>query len=186
MRVISGTARGLKLLAPEGNNTRPTADRIKEALFNIISQELYNAEFLDVFAGSGAIGIEALSRGSKRATFIENNKESLSILDQNIKKARFEANSEVLKKDALASVDELISSGRKFDIIFLDPPYKTNFLNLILEKIDNSNLLEDDGLIICEQHISEELQKFSKIDTYMIKKYKITKIVFLKHKECEI
>lgn len=182
MRVISGFARGLKLKAPEGLNTRPTADRIKESLFNIIAPYLYDCSFLDLFSGSGAIGIEALSRGAKDATFVDFDKNSINIIKQNIKLAKCEEKSNIYNTDVLHTIDLLANCNKKFDIIFLDPPYDKGLLMPTLKKIENKNLLKDDGFIICEQHINEPEIILDKLYTYRIKEYKITKMVFLEYK----
>ena len=182
MRIISGSARGLKLKAPDGLNTRPTADRIKESLFNIIAPYLYDCSFLDLFSGSGAIGIEALSRGAKDATFVDFDKNSINIIKQNIKLAKFEEKSNIYNIDVLHTIDLLSNNGKKFDIIFLDPPYDKGLLIPALKKIEDKNLLKDDGFIICEQHINEPEIILDKLCTYRIKKYNITKMVFLEYK----
>ena len=182
MRVISGSARGLKLKAPEGLSTRPTADRIKESLFNIISPYLYDCSFLDLFSGSGAIGIEALSRGAKDATFVDYDKISIDIINQNIYSAKMTQKATVYNLNVLDALDTLNINNKSFDIIFLDPPYDKGLLLPALKKIENTNLLKKDGFIICEQHINEPDFILNNLQTYRIKQYKITKMVFLEHK----
>lgn len=182
MRVISGSARGLKLKSPEGLNTRPTADRIKESLFNIISPYIYDCSFLDLFSGSGSIGIEALSRGAKDATFVDFNKDSINIIKQNISLSKLEQKSTVYNLDVLNAIDTLSKKTQKFDIIFLDPPYNKGLLLPTLKKIEQLDLLKDDGFIICEQHINEPEINLDKLYTYRTKEYKITKMVFLEYK----
>ena len=186
MRVISGSARGLKLKTLEGLNTRPTADRIKESLFNIISPYIYGSSFLDLFSGSGAIGIEALSRGATNAYFVDNHKESIDIIKHNINLAKFGEKSTVYNSNAIDIIDKLKNNKNQFDIIFLDPPYNKNLLLPVLEKIESSKILKNDGFIICEQHINEEEINLEKLYTYRIKEYKITKIVFLEYKDKNI
>ncbi len=182
MRVISGSARGLKLKSPEGLNTRPTADRIKESLFNIISPYIYDCSFLDLFSGSGSIGIEALSRGAKDATFVDFNKDSINIIKQNISLSRLEQKSTVYNLDVSNAINTLSKNNQKFDIIFLDPPYNKGLLLPTLKKIEQLDLLKDDGFIICEQHINEPEIILDKLYTYRTKEYKITKMVFLEYK----
>lgn len=182
MRVISGSARGLKLKSPEGLNTRPTADRIKESLFNIISPYIYDCSFLDLFSGSGSIGIEALSRGAKDATFVDFNKDSINIIKQNISLSRLEQKSTVYNLDVSNAINTLSKNNQKFDIIFLDPPYNKGLLLPTLKKIEQLDLLKDDGFIICEQHINEPEINLDKLYTYRTKEYKITKMVFLEYK----
>lgn len=183
MRVISGSAKGLKLKSPEGLNIRPTADRIKESLFNIIAPYLYNSIFLDLFSGTGSIGIEALSRGAKNVTFVDYDKNSISIIKKNISLAKFEKQSIIYNLNTINAIDKLNKDNKKFDIIFLDPPYNKGFLLPTLEKIEQYNLLNNNGFIICEQHIDEPEINLKNLYTYKIKKYKITKIDFLKYKE---
>ncbi len=147
MRVISGTARGLKLLAPEGLNTRPTTDRVKESIFNILMPYLPCENVLDLFAGSGAMGIEALSRRCSHCTFIEKDSSSFEIIHKNAQKARVLSSSKILKADAL---EFLRSQKTQFDIIFLDPPYNQGLLAPVFEIIFKNNLLADNGVIVCE------------------------------------
>lgn len=182
MRVISGSARGLKLKSPEGLSTRPTADRIKESLFNIIAPYLYDCSFLDLFSGSGAIGIEALSRGAKDATFVDYDKKSIDIINQNVSSAKMIEKSTIYNLNVLDALDTLNINNKSFDIIFLDPPYDKGLLLPALKKIENTNLLKKDGFIICEQHINEPDFVLDNLQTYRVKEYKITKMVFLQHK----
>ena len=182
MRVISGSARGLKLKTLEGLNTRPTADRIKESLFNIIAPNLYDCTFLDLFSGSGAIGIEALSRGAKEACFVDFNKDSINIIEQNINLARVKEKATVYNLDVLDAINKLSNNKKQFDIIFLDPPYNKDLILPALKKIEETKILKDDGFIICEQHINEEEFNLKDLYTYRVKEYKITKMVFLQYK----
>lgn len=182
MRVISGSARGLKLKSPDGLKTRPTADRIKESLFNIIAPYIYDCSFLDLFSGSGAIGIEALSRGAKDATFVDSDINSINTIKSNITLSKFEEKSTVYNLDALDAINKLHINNKKFDIIFLDPPYDKGLLLPALKKIEQANLLKEDGFIICEQHIDESEIHLDKLYTYRVKEYKITKMSFLEYK----
>lgn len=150
MRVISGTARSLKLNTPPGLDVRPTTDRIKETLFNIINNRLYGIDFLDIFAGSGAIGIEALSRGAKYACFVENSKASLSCINQNLDHTHLSSGAEIISGEATASISRLYTMGKRFDIIFMDPPYNKLLEKQIVEQLDKYRLLKEDGLIIVE------------------------------------
>ncbi len=184
MRVISGTARGLKLKAPEGLSTRPTADRIKESLFNIISNELYDISFLDLFSGSGAIGIEALSRGAKECFFVDYDKKSIDIINENIEKARLKDKATVYNMTCIEAINKLANFNKQFDIIFLDPPYDKGLLKPVLTEIAKKDILKENGFIICEQHIDEEIE-VEEFFVYRVKEYKITKMVFLEHKQEE-
>lgn len=150
MRVISGNARGKKLVSLEGMNTRPTLDRVKEALFNIIQFDIADKDILDLFAGSGAIGIEAISRGAKSATFCDNSIDAVKIIKTNIENTRSKDKATVINKDYSLALKQLEKENKQFDIIYLDPPYKTDFANKAIEEIINLNLLSKDGIIIVE------------------------------------
>ena len=181
MRVISGQARGLKLKAPEGLETRPTTDRIKESFFNIISPDIYDAEFLDLFGGSGGIGIEALSRGAKRAVFVDESHKSINAIRDNLTRARLTDKAEVIKGNAVSVIRSLGENGRKFDIIFMDPPYKKGLVELSLEAIKASGILKDDGYIVAEQSVDEPQIETAGFAVYRVKDYKrTTKMTFLK------
>lgn len=179
LRVISGSARGLKLKAPDGLSTRPTTDRIKESLFNIISPDLYDCRFLDLFSGSGAIAVEALSRGAQKAVLVDSDFKSIAVIKQNLKSARVEQRAEVMKCDVVAAVSRLGARQEKFDIIFMDPPYNRNFINSTLNAIVNADILDDDGYIIVEQSQDDPVPDVNGLDIFRIKDYKITKMTFL-------
>lgn len=147
MRIISGLRRGMKLSSLDGLDTRPTTDRVKENVFNIISFALPCENVLDLFAGSGALGIEAISRGSSRCTFVESNKNAIKIIKQNIESASFSDKCDILMSDA---VSFLKSCSDTFDLILLDPPYNKGFLKPVLDIIYERNLLSDDGIIVVE------------------------------------
>lgn len=154
MRVISGSARGRKLIAPPGLDTRPTTDRVKESIFNIISPYLPGNLVLDLFSGSGAMGVEALSRGSEHAVFVECDRAAFNVTRQNIQFARVSDRAEVIFGDALAFLSH--ATGQ-FDIIFLDPPYNTGLLTGAINKIAEKNLLSEGGIIVAEsEHLGEE------------------------------
>ena len=124
MRVIAGTARRLQLVTPRGMETRPTTDRIKETLFNILQNDLCGCRFLDLFAGSGGIGIEALSRGGAEAVFVDNSKEALSCIRENLSKTHLSDRAIVLGQDCVSAIHALDAKKKQFDIIFMDPPYQ--------------------------------------------------------------
>ena len=166
MRVISGNARGKKLVSLEGMNTRPTLDRVKEALFNIIQFDIEDKDVLDLFAGSGAIGIEAISRGAKSATFCDNSIDAVKIIKTNIENTRSKDKATVINKDCSLALKQLGKENKKFDIIYLDPPYKTDFANKAIEEIINLNLLSKDGIIIVE---TDDNKKDETINTKNIK-----------------
>lgn len=152
MRVITGSARGRKLFSPEGNDVRPTTDKVKESVFNIIQFETEDATVLDLFSGSGQLGIEALSRGAKYTVFVDASRKSLEVVKKNVELCRFSSDCEIVLADAL---DYLSSSSRKFDMVFLDPPYHKNLCVKALEKL--SRVLNDKAVIICETQNDEVL-----------------------------
>ncbi len=154
MRVISGTARGLKLLAPDGMDTRPTTDRVKESVFNILMPYIPCQNVLDLFAGSGSMGLEALSRGCGHAVFIEKDTRALEVIHKNLEKARVITSSEVIKADAF---DYLGRCKTQFDIIFLDPPYNKGLLAPVFEKVFSGRLLTAEGIIVVESEAGGEM-----------------------------
>ncbi|WP_303821839.1 16S rRNA (guanine(966)-N(2))-methyltransferase RsmD [Ruminococcus flavefaciens] len=145
MRVITGIARGRKLVAPEGLDVRPTADKVKEGIFSAVQFELEGARVLDLFAGSGQMGIEALSRGAERAVFIDSSLRSIRCVNENLRNTGFERQSEVINRD---SYDYIKLTSQTFDIIILDPPYRYNHIANILPFA--AKKLRDGGIIICE------------------------------------
>ena len=168
MRVISGSARGKKLIAPEGENTRPTTDRVKESIFNIIQRFIPCQNVLDAFAGSGALGIEAISRGANACVFIETNSDALSILKKNVEGARVSDKSEIIKKDIF---DFLNGTNKKFDIIFLDPPYNKGFLSPVFRTIKERKLLSENGIVLVETEFGGEETEFIGCDCINQAKY---------------
>ena len=178
MRVISGSARGCKLYSLEGLDTRPTTDRIKETLFNIISPRIYDCVFLDVFSGSGAIAIEALSRGAKKAVLIEKSPEAVSVINKNIEKTRVGDRAEVLKMDALSAVEKLKGSGEKFDLVFMDPPYNNDLAWPVMKALKENNLLSEDALIVIEESSSANIPAVEGFNMYRTKDFKTTVISF--------
>lgn len=157
MRVISGKVRGLKLNAPKNDDVRPTTDRVKESLFNIINGYIIDSQILDLFAGTGSLGIECLSRGASRCVFVDASKSSIDIVKSNIKKARVDSESEVMNIDCKSAIDKLKTRNEKFDVIFMDPPYYENLFVNSLEKISESKLLKEDGIIVVEHDTKEKL-----------------------------
>ena len=154
MRVITGKARGVNLKTPEGLTTRPTADRVKEALFSVINFDLPGADVLDLFGGTGQLGIEALSRGANRAVFIDENDKACLLIKENLRRSKLEQQGRVVRSDYLAY---LHSSQDCFDIIFLDPPYAEVFLENALKCITEIDILRSGGIIVCERSMDKEL-----------------------------
>lgn len=173
MRVISGIARSAPLISPKGEKTRPTLDQIKETLFNILQGYVENSEFLDLFAGSGQIGIEALSRSAKSATFVENSEEAIKCIRANLTKTKLEDRARILKKDVFNAINEFENS-KQFDLIFIDPPYNTNLSKECLIRLSSSNIVKNNTLIIIEE---DKKTDFSYVDAlgFIIKKDKIYK-----------
>lgn len=147
MRIITGKARGVRLETLEGLATRPTAERAKEALFNTLQFELSGKRVLDLFSGSGQIGLEALSRGAQSAVMCDNSAEAVKIIRKNIEKTRLDG-ALVLQCDYMAALDRL--AGQKFDIIFLDPPYAARLIDRALSAIIQKDMIAEGGMIVCE------------------------------------
>ena len=148
MRIISGKARGTKLYTLDGTATRPTLDRVKESLFNIIQNDIEDSTVLDLFSGSGAIGLEFLSRGAKRAVLCDSSKDAIKIIKQNVQKTHFEEKVEVYNMEFTKLVERL--QNQKFDIIYIDPPYATDYIKIALEKIIEFKLVDINTKIIIE------------------------------------
>ncbi len=153
MRVISGTAKKRRLKTPKGYNVRPTADRVKEALFNILGERVPGCKFLDLFAGAGNIGIEALSRGAVDVVFVENDIKNIRIIKENLKITGLEEQAELICKDVLNAIVILGMRKKQFDIIFLDPPYLKNYETGVLLAIASHGLLSPGGMVIVESNI---------------------------------
>ncbi len=181
MRVISGSNRGMNLVAPEGMDTRPTTDRIKETLFNMISFDIYDCRFLDLFSGSGQIGIEALSRGAKEAVFVEKDKKAYECIEKNLEKARLVDKASVLKTDVSMALNRL-NGHDTFDIVFMDPPYNKQIEKSVLEQLAGSSIISEDTIIIVEASLETEFDYISSIGYTITKEkvYKTNKHIFLK------
>ena len=147
MRVISGTARGRRLKELQGMETRPTTDRVKEALFNIVQFELPGRQVLDLFAGTGQLGIEALSRGAARCTFVDQRRDAAALVRENLKLTGLSQQARVVQGEALSF---LASDRERYHLVFLDPPYQTELLENALKKIAEIDILMENGIIICE------------------------------------
>ena len=154
MRVITGKARGVVLKTPDGMLTRPTADRVKEALFSIIQFDVPGARVLDLFGGTGQLGIEALSRGAESAVFVDAGEKACSLIRENLKRTRLEQQGRVIRSDYL---EYLKRCRESFDIIFLDPPYAEEFLENALNLITEIDILQSNGIIVAERPLGKEL-----------------------------
>jgi 16S rRNA (guanine(966)-N(2))-methyltransferase RsmD len=180
MRVIAGSAKGHKLIAPPGLKVRPTSDRVKEALFSILGEKVNGSVVLDLFAGSGALGIEALSRGATRSVFVDSNRELVQVIKKNLEKTNFQAKAEILESSVAKALDKLVARGDHFDLIFLDPPYKINFTELkgILETLSRERLTKPGGSIILEHSSKVTLLEIDRLITKLSKKYGDTCLTF--------
>jgi 16S rRNA (guanine(966)-N(2))-methyltransferase RsmD len=183
MRIISGKAKGTKLYTLEGLNTRPTLDRVKESIFNIIQNDIEGAIVLDLFSGSGAIGLEMLSRGAKSAVLCDKSIEATKVIKKNIEKTHMEEKAILYNCDFKSCIEKV--QNQKFDIIYIDPPYETNFIAKSLEQILEKNIINPESLIIVEtddeKRIINDIEKmnFTIIDK---RKYGRAKIIFLNRK----
>ncbi len=178
MRIISGQHKGRKLFTPKGTHTRPTSDRVREALFNIIAHRIPGSSFLDLYAGTGAVGIEAAGRGSETIVFVENNRSALSVLRNNIDLTGIDAR--VMATSVAKSIDVLAGEESRFDVVFLDPPYRDAEVALKLAaRIGERNLLADGGLIILEFGLSHfEPSSIDGLDLFDHRRYGDTGLAF--------
>lgn len=175
MRVISGTARGRKLGELQGSDTRPTTDRVKESMFNIIQFDIPGRRVLDLFAGTGQLGIEALSRGAARCVFVDARREAVALVRSNLERTALADRAEVAQSDALAFLNR---TAERFDLVFLDPPYAAGLLEKALETIAAIDILSKNGIILCESAAEKELPAlcppYEKIRDYRYGKIKVT------------
>jgi len=183
MRIISGNLKGKKILEPSDKSTRPLKDLTKEALFNIIlhsnkfDMKIKNSDILDLFSGVGSFGLECLSRDASTVTFIENYKEVLPILKKNIINLNYLEKSKIIEKDIFSQLD-FYTFKNKFDIIFIDPPYKEKFLYELLQKIFEAKILNEEGIIIIHRHKNENDEFHKLLNIIEEKSYGISKIMF--------
>lgn len=184
MRIISGKSKGTKLYTLEGLNTRPTLDRVKESLFSIIQYKLINATILDLFSGSGALAIESLSRGAKKAILCDNNYEAINIIKKNIEKCHVENSTKIIHKDYKKCLEQI---NEKVDIIFIDPPYQKNIAVNSIKIIMEKEILNEDGLIVLEtdeeQREIEQLENIKNINIQDLRRYGRVKLLFLNRKK---
>ena len=181
MRVIAGKARRTLLKTPEGLETRPTTDRTKETLFNILQGDLADSNFLDLFSGSGAIGIEALSRGANFAVFSDTSKSAIDCIRANVKATHMEEQTQIYQKDAISTIKTLETAGRVFQVIFMDPPYNCDHEKVILQMLEHSKIIDEDTIIVVEASLATKfdyLEK-SRFRVFREKEYKTNKHVFI-------
>lgn len=181
MRIITGKARGVKLLTLDGLDTRPTSERSKEAIFSMLQFEIQDKIVLDLFAGSGQMGLEALSRGASRVYLVDSGRGACDIIKKNIEKSRLTDGCIALCEDSLSFLKKQ-SGVEKFDIVFLDPPYATNLINEALDLLAEKNLINEASYIVCESDrfdiLSEE--NSNKFETIKTMKHGIAHISMLK------
>ena len=181
MKVISGFLKGRKILGYDIDGTRPTMDRVKESLFASIQFDIENSVVLDLFAGSGNLGIEAISNGSDKVYFNDLSKEAIKVINKNIAEFDITDKSIVLNLDYRKCLEHLFKNGVKFDIVFLDPPYKLKVINEIIEYILENNMLLDSGLIICEMS-DNYLNDYEELEVRKQKRYGDKEVIILKEK----
>lgn len=183
MRVIAGKARRLNLKTPEGMDTRPTTDRIKETLFNMITPDLPDTVFIDLFSGSGGIGIEALSRGARHAYFVENNKRAVSCIQENLNFTRLSEDATILRQDVLSALSGI--HEKEADIIFMDPPYGQEYERQVLSVLHTMPYVTPDTLVIIEALRTVDFSYVEPLGFFVVKEkcYKTNKHVFLKKSE---
>ena len=180
MRIISGTARGTKLFTLEGNDTRPTLDRVKESLFNIINLNIYDSAVLDLFSGSGAIGLEFASRGAKEVILCDSSKKATQIIQKNIEKTHLKEKVKLYNCDYIELLQH--NKDKKFDIIYLDPPYKTDYIIKAINLILDYDMIDEDGVIIAETDESDKIERYLKeknITNYDKRKYGRANLFFI-------
>lgn len=180
MRVIAGTARSLPLKTPDGLDTRPTTDRIKETLFNMLQADIPGAIFVDLFSGSGGIGIEALSRGARKAYFVDNSPKALSCIQQNLTFTKMEDRAIVLKQDVVSALNSIYE--KETDIIFMDPPYNCGHEKNVLALLSGMRYVTADTLIIVEASLDTDFSYLEEIGFFMMKdkRYKTNRHVFIR------
>ncbi len=183
MRVIAGTARSLPLKTPEGLDTRPTTDRIKETLFNMLQMDIPGCVFVDLFSGSGGIGIEALSRGARKVYFVENASSALKCIQQNLSFTKLEDRAIVLKQDACSALGSIFE--KEADIIFMDPPYDCQHEKNVLSVLRGMRYVTENTLIIVEASLHTDFSWLSEFHFYVEKEkcYKTNKHVFIRRTE---
>ncbi len=155
LRIISGTAGGIRIKAPDTDKTRPTLERVKESVFGMLQPYIPGARVLDLFAGSGSLGLEALSRGAEKAVFVDESKICKAVILENIKKTRMEDRARVMVMDVYKAIASLAQMKESFDMVFMDPPYSRNFVNKTLQTLEKSGIIIENGLVAVE-HFEDE------------------------------
>ena len=182
MRVIAGEKRHLLLKTLDDLSIRPTTDKIKETLFNMIQFDIPGVNFLDLFAGSGAIGIEALSRGANMATFVDNSDKAIKVIKDNLEHTGLIEKANVIKSDASLSLENLSRKNETYGIVFMDPPYDKDLYRPVFERLAKSNIIDEDTIIILEVALKDDAIGIEELGFKItrVKKYKSNKHIFFK------
>ncbi|MEQ8200802.1 MAG: 16S rRNA (guanine(966)-N(2))-methyltransferase RsmD [Syntrophomonadaceae bacterium] len=167
MRVISGTAKGRRLKAPPGLNTRPVTDMIKEALFNVWGSRVLDACVLDLFAGSGSVGIEALSRGARKVIFVDNSNAAVRVIRENLDHCRFQSGFDILRGDVFQALKRLVSQGLQFDLVYIDPPFtREDIFEPLMEAVSRADILSADGIAVIRSPRKKAMPSFPLLVKY--------------------
>lgn len=184
MRIIAGTAKGVRLKTPKGMNTRPTADRVKESVFGILAGKVLDAEVLDLFAGTGNLGLEALSRGAASAVLVDKNAQSVRIMIENALLTDLSGLSVICREDVLQALRRFESGGRSFDLVFCDPPYNLGLGPKVLLALDSGRVLREGGILVLEHSRHEKLPEgLKRIVAYRSESYGETRVSFYRKQE---
>ena len=184
MRIIAGTAKGIRLKTPKGMNTRPTADRVKESMFGILAANVVDAEVLDLFAGTGNLGLEALSRGAASATLVDKNIQSIKIIMENAILTDLARAAVICREDVMTALRRLQASAKSFDLIFCDPPYNLGLAPKVLSWLDATEVLRDGGIFVLEHSRHEKLPEgLKRIVAYRSEFYGETVVSFFMKQE---
>ena len=183
MRVIAGKARSMPLKTIEGVDTRPTTDRIKETIFNVLQTDIAGCKFLDLFSGSGSIGIEALSRGASKAYFVESNRKAVTCIRENLEFTKLIDSASIMECDAITAINKL-AGVELFDIIYMDPPYNLEHEKNVLQALQNSNIIDNYTLIVIEASLHTDFSYLNEFGYELVKekRYKTNKHIFI-HKK---
>ena len=181
LRVISGKLKGKRLFTLKGMDLRPTSDRVKEAIFDILQNSIPGQKVLDLFAGTGAMGIEALSRGAKKAVFVEGGRRSLAVLYKNLEACRLQEQAEVLSREVEAGIKILSERGETFDLIFLDPPYGKGLAREALQALSGGLILTSEALIVAEHSPAENLEDIPSLERVDQRRYGRTLVSFFRN-----
>ncbi|MFW6130926.1 MAG: 16S rRNA (guanine(966)-N(2))-methyltransferase RsmD [Atribacterota bacterium] len=184
MKIVAGMYKGFRLNTFKGREIRPTPSKVREAVFDMLGSSVIESDFLDLFAGTGAIGIEAFSRGAKKVTFVEINQRAIGLIKENLLKIYHDDFSNIIKNDFHKALERLSEQQRKYDIIFLDPPYKKNYLLKALLDIDQSRIFKKKSIIMLQHHTDEKVQgDFDKLEFMKGKKYGKSAITVFRYQE---